>query len=1044
MNGNNFTENSYEQAIIALFGEMGYRYECGYDIERDPRNPLYEEVLMASLRRVNPGMTEYALGELVKQLKEIDGADLVARNETFTDYLQNGMPVEDKVKGEYRTVNAKFIDYDHPEKNDFRIVNQWTVEEFATKRCDLVVLVNGLPLVVMELKSPTNEGVGEDDAYNQIKKYQKQIPCLFVYNAFNVISDMLTTRVGTLTAKQERYMEWKTKDGEYESNTIADYTTFFQGIFDKHRFLDLIQNFLCFDKNEGKAWKILGAYHQYFAVNKALQRTKEAVDGDGKIGVFWHTQGSGKSFSMLFFTHLVIRHFAESTILVVTDRKDLDQQLFGQFGRCKDFLRTEPVNATSRTELIELLKNRQSGGIIFTTIQKFEEGNEPLSTRKNIIVMTDEAHRSQYGDEYWDAQTQTMKKGQALKMREALPNASFIGFTGTPISSRDKDTTEVFGDYIDIYDMTQAVEDGATRPVYYESRVIKLDLDNDIVRQLDTEFDALLDAGATDEQVMRAQKEVSRLEQVLSSDETIDSLVRDIIAHYVENRADHLTGKAMIVALTRGVGIKIYKKMLELRPDWTEKVKVVMTASNKDPEEWHDIIGNEADKKELARKFKDNEDPMKIAIVRDMWLTGFDVPSLATMYVFKAMSGHNLMQAIARVNRVFPGKEGGLIIDYIGIAQALKQAMNDYTKRDQKKFGNPDIAKTALVKFEEEMAICRDQLHGCDYSAFFEEDNARKAQTLTTALNYLLAPKMEPKRKHLVEHSALLHNAQTLCRSLLDKKDKVEVAFFDALRVMLVRFTQTTGAKITRKEINQRINELMKQSIKSDGVINLFADAKQEFSLFDEQFMEEIRKMKEKNIALELLKSLLKDKVTSLKRVNVVQSELFSTMLTESLNRYIKGLLTNEEVIKELLEMAKSIKVHEEEGNKLGLSVEEKAFYDALSKPEMVRKVYTDEQFVALTKELTEVLRKNRTIDWRHKESARAQMRVMVKRLLKKYKYPPEGAEEALQIVMAQCDNWADNEENFVQMETKYYDLNPTPNYCGMVAEEEVVYQPQK
>ena len=1041
MNGNNFTENSYEQAIIALFGEMGYRYECGYDIERDPRNPLYEEVLMASLRRVNPGMTEYALGELVKQLKEIDGADLVARNETFTDYLQNGMPVEDKVKGEYRTVNAKLIDYDHPEKNDFRIVNQWTVEEFATKRCDLVVLVNGLPLVVMELKSPTNEGVGEDDAYNQIKKYQKQIPSLFVYNAFNVISDMLTTRVGTLTAKQERYMEWKTKDGEYESNTIADYTTFFQGIFDKHRFLDLIQNFLCFDKNEGKAWKILGAYHQYFAVNKALQRTKEAVGVDGKIGVFWHTQGSGKSFSMLFFTHLVIRHFAESTILVVTDRKDLDQQLYGQFGRCKDFLRTEPVNATSRTELIELLKNRQSGGIIFTTIQKFEEGNEPLSTRKNIIVMTDEAHRSQYGDEYWDAQTQTMKKGQALKMREALPNASFIGFTGTPISSRDKDTTEVFGDYIDIYDMTQAVEDGATRPVYYESRVIKLDLDNDIVHQLDTEFDALLDAGATDEQVMRAQKEVSRLEQVLSSDETIDSLVRDIIAHYEENRADHLTGKAMIVALTRGVGIKIYKKMLELRPDWTEKVKVVMTASNKDPEEWHDIIGNEADKKELARKFKDNEDPMKIAIVRDMWLTGFDVPSLATMYVFKAMSGHNLMQAIARVNRVFPGKEGGLIIDYIGIAQALKQAMNDYTKRDQKKLGNPDIAKTALVKFKEERAICRDQLHGCDYSAFFEEDNAKKAQTLTMALNFMLAPQREPQRKHLVEHAALLHNAQTLCRSLLDKKDKVEVAFFDALRVMLVRFTQTTGAKITRKEINQRINELMKQSIKSDGVINLFADTKQEFSLFDEQFMEEIRKMKEKNIALELLKSLLKDKLTTLKRVNVVQSELFSTMLTESLNRYIKGLLTNEEVIKELLEMAKNIKVHEEEGNKLGLSVEEKAFYDALTKPEMVRKVYTDEQFVALTKELTEVLRKNRTIDWRHKESARAQMRVMVKRLLKKYKYPPEGAEEALQTVMAQCDNWAENEDNFVKEETKYYDLNAPSNYCGMVAEEEIVYK---
>ena len=1041
MNATSFTENSYEQAIIALFKDMGYTYESGYDIERDNRNPLYETVLEKSLRRINPELTSYGIGEMMKALKEIDGADLVSRNETFTDYLQNGLPVEDKVGGEFRTVNARLADYDHPEKNDFRIVNQWTVEEFATKRCDLVVMLNGLPIVVMELKSPTNEGVGEDDAYNQIKAYQKQIPCLFVYNCFNVISDMLTTRAGTLTAKQERYMEWKTKNGEYESDTIADYHTFFQGIFDKARLLDLIQNFLCFDKADGKAWKILGAYHQYFAVNKALQRTFDAVKEKGKIGVFWHTQGSGKSFSMLFFAHLVIKHFPESTIVVVTDRKDLDQQLHGQFGRCKDFLRTEPLNASSRGELIELLKNRQSGGIIFTTIQKFEEGNEPLSTRKNIIVMTDEAHRSQYGDEHWDTKTETMRKGQALKMREALPNASFIGFTGTPISSRDKDTTEVFGDYIDIYDMTQAVEDGATRPVYYESRVIKLDLDTEIVRQLDTEFDALLQAGATEEQVIRTQKEVSRLEQVLSADETIDSLVRDIISHYEENRADHLTGKAMIVALTRGVGIKIYRKMLELRPEWKEKVKVVMTSSNKDPEEWHDIIGTDADKKELARKFKDNDDPMKIAIVRDMWLTGFDVPSLATMYVYKAMSGHNLMQAIARVNRVFPGKEGGLIIDYIGIAQALKQAMNDYTKRDQNKFGNPDIAKTAWVKFKEELAICRDQLHGCDYTPFFEDDNAKKAQTLTLALNFLLAPKRESQRKHLVEHAALLHNAQTLCRSLLDKKEKVEVAFMDALRVMVSRFTTTTGAKITKKEINQRISDLLKQSIKSEGVINLFADAKKEFSLFDEDFMKEIQQMKEKNIALELLKNLLKDKVMVMKRVNVVQSESFSNMLTDSLNRYIKGLLTNEEVIKELLEMAKSIKAQEEQGDKLGLSVEEKAFYDALTKPEMVRKCYSDEQFVALTKELTEVLRKNRTIDWKHKESARAQMRVMIKRLLKKYKYPPEGAEEALQIVMAQCDNWAENEDNFVEAPVKSYHLDTSSSYCGMVAEEEVLYR---
>ena len=793
MNEANFTENSYEQAIIALFEQMGYRYECGYDIERDARNPLYEDALVASLRRINPTMTIQGIGEVVKALKEIDGADLVAQNETFTDYLQNGIPVEDKIGGEYRTVNARLIDYENPKNNDFLIVNQWTVEQFATKRCDLVVMVNGLPLVVMELKSPSNEGVGEDDAYNQIKAYQKQIPCLFIYNAFNVISDMLTTRAGTLTAKHSRYMEWKTQDGEYETISVADYVTFFRGMFDHERLLDLIQNFICFDKNEGTSFKILSAYHQYFAVNKALKCTYNAIEGNGKIGVFWHTQGSGKSLSMLFYTHLLIKHFAESTIVVVTDRKDLDQQLYGQFGRCKDFLRTEPVNAQSRSELIELLKNRQSGGIIFTTIQKFEEGNEPLSTRKNIIVMTDEAHRSQYGDEHWDTKTETMKKGQALKMREALPNASFIGFTGTPISTRDKDTTEVFGEYIDIYDMTQAVGDGATRPVYYESRAIHLDMDVDTMKQLDTEFEDLVRMGATEEQVQRTQKEMSRLEQLLSNDVTIDSLVRDIIEHYEENRANHLTGKAMIVALTRGVGIKIYQKMLELRPEWKEKVRVVMTSSNKDPEEWQDIIGTEADKKELARKFKDNDDPMKIAIVRDMWLTGFDVPSLATMYVFKAMSGHNLMQAIARVNRVFPEKEGGLIVDYIGIAQALKQAMNDYTKRDQQRFGDPNITKTALVKFKEELDICRDQLHGCNYDGFFSEHDADKAKTLTEALNFMLALEREVKRKHFVEHSGLLHKAQTLCRSRLDRREKMEAAFFDALRVMISRFTMNNG-----------------------------------------------------------------------------------------------------------------------------------------------------------------------------------------------------------------------------------------------------------
>lgn len=698
------------------------------------------------------------------------------------------------------------------------------------------------------------------------------------------------------------------------------------------------------------------------------------------------------------------------TIVVVTDRKDIDNQLFGQFYRCKDFLRQEPVNAQSRNDLGSLLQGRQSGGIIFTTIQKFEEGDTPLSPRRNIIVMSDEAHRSQYGDEHWDAQSQRMKKGFSQKMREALPGASFIGFTSTPISDRDRDTEEVFGHYIDIYDMSQAVDDGATRPVYYESRVVNLRLDDDTMKLLNDEFDHLGDEGATEEQIRKAKQEHSRLEVLLGEDATIDTLTRDIVHHYEDNRAQELTGKAMIVELTRPIAIKIYRKILELRPGWTEKVKVVMSGSNQDPEDWQQIIGNEAYKKELARKFKDDDDPMKIAIVRDMWLTGFDVPSLATMYVYKPMSGHNLMQAIARVNRVFPGKEGGLIVDYVGIAQALKSAMQQYTNRDRHRFGDPDIAKTALLKWREEMEVCRDQLHGFDYTGFFAQDNTKRAAAITAGANYLSAPALLQKKKDFMEHSALLHNATTLCRSLLDERQKTEVCYMDALRVMMLKLSQK--GKISRHEINERIGDLLRQSVKTDGVINLFGDRQIEFSLFDEAFLQEVKNMKERNLAVELLTKLLKERIRQQQKTNITQSDLFSDMLSRSLSNYLKGLLTNEEVIQELLKMAQQMKHAEDEGNDLGLTSEEKAFYDALSTPEGVRQAYSDEEFVALTKELTEVLHTNRTIDWNRKESARAKMRVLVKRLLKKYKYPPEGAKKALETVMRQCDHWADDDEN--------------------------------
>lgn len=541
---------------------------------------------------------------------------------------------------------------------------------------------------------------------------------------------------------------------------------------------------------------------------------------------------------------------------------------------------------------------------------------------------------------------------------------------------------------------------------------MNLNLDPETIQLLDEEFDRLADEGATEEQIMKAKQEHSRLEVLLGEDATIDALVKDIIKHYEENRAQELTGKVMIVALTRGIAIKIYRRMLELRPGWTEKVKVVMSSSNQDPADWQPIIGNEAYKKELARKFKDNDDPMKIAIVRDMWLTGFDVPSLATMYVYKPMRGHNLMQAIARVNRVFPGKEGGLIVDYVGIAQALKSAMQQYTNRDRRRFGDPDIAKTALLKWKEEMEICRDQLHGYDYSRFFSDDNTQRALAITGGANFLLEPSKQQLKKNFTEHSNLLHNATTLCRSLLDEQQKAEVCYMDALRVMMLKLSQQ--GKISRHEINQRIGDLIRQSVKSDGVINLFGDKKVEFSLFDEAFLKEIKNMKERNIAIELLKKLMHEKIKQQKKTNIIQSDLFSEMLQLCLSNYVKGLLTNEEVIEELLKMAQQMKQAEAEAGDLGLTPEEKAFYDALSTPEGVRQAYSDEEFVALTRELTDVLHRNRTIDWNRKDSARARMRVMVKRLLKKYKYPPEGAKKALETVMRQCDHWADDEENIV------------------------------
>lgn len=1032
-----FTEGSYEKALIALFENLGYQHQYGPNIERDYYVPFYEEQLIESLTTINYGKPRPAIDEAISKLKDIEIGSLPQRNELFMDYLQHGIEVSFFDGKEQRNDIIYLIDYNDKniKRNDFKVINQWTFVENSEKRADIILFVNGLPLVVIELKSPSREETNVSEAYLQLRNYMKEIPSLFVYNAFCVMSDMACSKAGTITSNEDRYMEWKTKDGKYESSQFIDYDTFFEGIFIKERFIDIIKNFICFSKEESGAAKILAAYHQYFAVKKAVERTKKATQGDGKIGVFWHTQGSGKSLSMVFYAHLLQDELSQPTIVVITDRNDLDDQLYTQFSKCQQFLRQIPIQAKSREDLKSLLAGREANGIIFTTMQKFEESDEPLSLRRNIVVMTDEAHRGQYGfEEKVNEETGKISIGTARIIHNSLPNASFIGFTGTPISTKDRDTTEVFGDYIDIYDMTQAVSDGATCPVYYESRVINLNLDKDTLKAIDDEYEILASEGATEEQIEKSKKQMSHLEEILGAPATIDSLCKDIIKHYEENRQFELTGKAMIVAYSRPIAMSIYHRILELRPDWTDKVKVVMTGSNKDPEEWHDIIGNKQYKKELAKKFKDNNDPMKIAIVVDMWLTGFDVPSLATMYVYKPMSGHNLMQAIARVNRVFNDKAGGLVVDYIGIAKALKQAMHDYTVRDQKRFGNPDIKETALIKFQEKLEVCRDIFHGFDYSNFQSGTDNDRAQIIKGGVNFLMDSNKNDKMQLFQKESSLLHSSITLCRSLLNEQQRYEAAFFETVRILLSRMTGK--GKVSKKEINARIGELIKQSVKSEGVINLFSDVKAEFSIFDTAFLEEISKMKEKNIAIELLKKLLAERVTIYQKTNLVQAEKFSDLLNRALSNYLKGLLTNEEVIQELLKLAAEISESENQGNELGLTAEEKSFYDALTKPRAVQDIYTNEQLVAMTKELTDALRKNRTIDWQKKESAKAGMRRMIKRLLKKYKYPPEEAENALETVIHQCEQWTDNDSDEYSINESIQKYNFQPSYYSIAADE--------
>ena len=1040
-----FKESNVEEAVIEQLQELGYEYQYGPDIERDYKEPILKDVFYDSLYKINKNITEDIADEVYRKVRNFRNVDLVEANYEFYHMLYAG--VEVPIEGD-RTFVARLIDRNNIENNLFQVINQYTVIEYKEKRPDVVVFINGIPLIVFELKNAINEDTTIENAYYQIKNYQEDIRNLFYYNAFSVISDGINARIGTITADFNRFMTWKSKDGEKPEENINQIDVLLNGVFKKDRLIDIISNFILFQNKEEGRIKILAGYHQYFAVEKSIKSTLKAIEEhSGKAGVVWHTQGSGKSFAMVFYTGkmLKIPDLNNPTIVVLTDRNDLDNQLYNTFANTnREILPQEATQALNRKNLKELLKVN-AGGIIFTTIQKFEEGEDVISERDNIIFIVDEAHRSQYSlEKKLNRKTGEFQVGYAKKMRDSLPNATFIAFTGTPIEYADKNTRILFGDYIDIYDMTQAVLDNATVPIYYENRVAKLKLDEEVLKEIDDEYNYIVENDEADaDTVNKSKEELAKLETVIGSQDRLDMLSKDIIEHY-EQRADILNGKAMIVCMTRKIAINLYKEILNKRPDWNNKIKVVLTDNNNDPTEWHEIVGNKKYRDDLAIEFKNEDSELKIVIVVDMWLTGFDIPDLATMYIDKPMRGHNLMQAIARVNRVYKDKEAGLIVDYIGIGADLRNALNEYTNRDRDKV--PDIT-AAYVIVKEKLEIMRDFFYGFNYEPFFSSSNQLRLKTLADGINYVLE-KDEEERKDFITEATALSQAETLARTILDDQTKLEIEFFKGVKVGINKITGT--GHLTTTEVNQRILGVLEQAIQEDGIIDIFKAAEKsnpEISILSEEYLESIKKSKNKNIAAALLKRLIDGNIKVFKRTNLVKSELFSQKMAEIMKKYNNRLITSAEVIEELLNLSKELVEAKNEGKEKGLTDDEYAFYDALVKDPNVLKEMKDEVLIQLAHELTETVRKNRTVDWDKKESARAFMRREIKRLLRKYHYPPTKADEAVQTVVMQAELMGENydiksSENInveVKPSIQYSDNNTEK--LGMVAEESEKYK---
>ncbi len=1040
-----YTESDLEQATLEWFGELGYQIEYGPDISPELIDPSdkttgqiflealnkgsmkeresYSDVILinrlkSSIYRFNPEIPDEAKEEALRKVLRVPTTSpkLITNNKTFHSMLRDGIDIEYKrPDGSIAGDKVKIIDIVNPDNNDFLAVNQFTViEGRCQRRPDVVIFVNGLPIAVIELKNPADTGATIGGAFNQIQTYKNDIPTLFAFNELSIISDGMEARVGTISANMEWFTRWRTVDGEaLAPNSLPQLEVLLKGMFEKKRLLDIINNFVVYETDGEKIIKKLAAYHQYHATNKAVKKTIEAtkIDGDRRCGVVWHTQGSGKSLTMVFYAGKIIGDLQNPTIVVLTDRNDLDDQLFGTFSRCSNLLRQAPKQAENRGQLREYLKVA-SGGVVFTTIQKFfpENGNKEyplLSDRKNIIVIADEAHRSQY--DFID--------GFARYMRDALPNASFIGFTGTPIELTDKNTRAVFGDYVDIYDVSQSVEDKATVPIYYEARLAKIALNENERPKIDPQFEELTE-GEEVERKEKLKSKWARLEALVGAPKRISLIARDIVDHF-ENRLSAIEGKGMIVVMSRRIAVELYNEIIKLRPGWASDddnrgfLKVVMTGSAMDPLGWQKHIRTKQARHDMANRMKDPNDELKLGIVRDMWLTGFDVPSLHTMYIDKPMKGHGLMQTIARVNRVFKDKQGGLIVDYLGIAPELKDALAYYADNDRKKVAIPqeEAVRIMLEKYE----VVSGLYHGFDYKKDLHGSATARTRLIASAMDFVLG--LEDGEKRYVQAVTELSFAFSLSVPHEDAiRIRDEVAFFQSVKAGIRKAGGGGGGSggPTDEDYQEAIKQIVSGAIVSEKVIDIYSATglkAPDISILSDEFLAEVKGLPHKNLAFEMLKRLLNDEIVTMMRSNLVKSRSFAKMLEETIKKYQNRTIEAAQVIAELVELAKKIRAEKDRGKDIGLTPEEVAFYDALCINESAIRELGDTTLMQIARELVSMLRKNTTIDWTIKENVQAKLRVYVKKLLRKYNYPPDKQENATQTVLEQasllCKDWS-------------------------------------